>query len=161
MLDYFAGERAEMLIAIAAVLVVAASAAWLYLSSRSGFAMAIMMTVVLFGGVMAAGLASLMIRDRGASRVLTHTLQTNRYATAIAGEKARVSVVLAKFKYYRFGAVVLGVLAMAGLLLSGRGWIHGVAAGLLLVVFAQVVIDHFAEQRAHGYFEKLTAAYSN
>ena len=36
-----------------------------------------------------------------------------------------------------------------------RGWVHGVVTGLLLLVVAQVVIDHFSEQRATQYLAAL------
>ena len=155
-LEYFAGERREMFLILAFALGVAALALWLFIATRAGFAMAFMITVLLFGGLMSAGIVSLMIRDQASSRVLSLSLQTEQSATAIAGEKARIDVVLSKFKYYRFGAAVLGVLAMVGFMLSGRGWVHGVAAGLLLVVVAQVVIDHFSERRAQIYLKQLT-----
>ena len=71
-------------------------------------------------------------------------------------EKARIDVVLSKYKYYCYGAVVLAALAMAGLLLSGRGWVHGIAVSLLPVVVAQVAIDHFSERRAHIYSDRLS-----
>lgn len=156
--DYFAGERAEMLTAVAIFVVVAAMTAWLYVSSRSGFALGLMATVLLFGAVMGGGLVSLMVRDVGLSRDLGAALQTDQRTTGIAAEKERVGVVLSKYRYYRYGAAVLAAIALAGLLLSDRGWVHGVAAGLLLVVVSQVLIDHFSERRAQGYHEKLAAS---
>lgn len=59
--NYFIGERSEMVIAIAAFVSGAGATALALHSSRSGFAMALLVTVMLFGGLMGAGAASLMI----------------------------------------------------------------------------------------------------
>ena len=155
-MDYFAGERREMWLILAAALITAGLALWLFISERTEFALAFMITVLLFGTLMSAGIVSLMIRDHTLSGTLRRTLQTEQYVSSTSSEKARINVVLSKYKYYRYGAIVLAVIAVAGTMLSGRDWVHGVAAGLFLVVVAQVVIDHFSEQRAHIYFEQLT-----
>jgi hypothetical protein len=146
-----------MWIGMAVFLMVAASATWLFISSRSGFALGLMVTVVLFGAAMGAGLASLILRDRSASQLLGQTLKTERHAAALASETARIGVVLAKFRYYRLGAGALGLLAVAGLMLSDHAWVHGFGAGLFLVVAAQVVIDHFSEQRALIYLGRISS----
>jgi len=154
-LEYFAGERAEMVTAIAIFLAVAASAVWLFVYSRTGFALAFMITTVLAAGLMSAGLTSLMTRDRARSGELGAVLQTKQQPTVMVSEKQRMVVVLSKYRYYRYGAALIAVIAMAGVLLSHRGWVHGAAAGLLLVVVSQVLIDQFSEQRAKAYFERL------
>lgn len=41
------------------------------------------------------------------------------------------------------------------LALTKKPWAHGVAVGLLLMVVAQVVIDHYSERRAHRYHGEL------
>lgn len=156
--DYFAGERMEMTIAIVAFVVVAAASAWFYLASRSGFALALMLTVGVFAAIMGGGLASLLIRDRGLSAELSETLAAGQSPARLEQERERVRVVISKFRYYHYGALVLGALALAGFALSSRDWIHGIAAGLLLVVVAQVIIDRSAEARARFYLSKITPA---
>lgn len=155
-LDYFAGERSEMGIAIAVFFAVAALAIWRFVAVRTGFAMAFMTTLVLVGEVMAAGLALLMIRDHTLSRRLIHSLSTEGYATAIEREATRVRVVLTKFRYYRLVSAILALIALVALTLSGREWMQGVAAGLLTIVASQLIIDHYSQLRARDYLKKLT-----
>jgi hypothetical protein len=40
--------------------------------------------------------------------------------------------------------------------LTSLGRVHGVAAGWLVLVVAQILIDHFSERRANRYFQRLT-----
>lgn len=154
--DYFAGERCEMTIAIAAFVAVAALAIWRFIAVRTGFAMAFVTTLVWVGAVMAAGLAMLMIRDHASSRRLSSSLMTEHNVTVIVRETARIRVVLSKFKFYRLVSAGLASVALTGLMLSDREWIQGAAAGLLTIVASQLIIDHFSERRARAYLEKLT-----
>ncbi|MCJ2374438.1 hypothetical protein [Pseudomonas sp. RGM 3321] len=155
--NYFAGERNEMLAILAVSVVLALSAFALYYSSGSGLAKGFLITTLVCAGLMSATALSLMVRDGNAPTNLTVAIGSEQAPQAIASERDRVAVVISKYKYYRYGAGVLGAIALAGLLLSSRGWVHGVAAGLLLLVVAQVLIDHFSERRAHLYHEQLSA----
>jgi hypothetical protein len=157
---YFAGERNEMLsiLGVSAVLAIAAFA--LYYSSGTGLAKAFLITVVVCASLMSATALSLMIRDSKAPDNLVASIRSVHGKRVVAGERDRITVVISKYKYYRYGAAVLGALALAGLLLSSRDWIHGLAAALLLLVVAQVLIDHFSEARAHTYQTQLSLSES-
>jgi hypothetical protein len=154
--EYFAGERNEMWLVIAASSSVSVLALWLFFSARNGFSLALMASVLLFAGMLSAAAVSLLIRDRDSPRVLTLAAQTQPQGPTVAAEKARMAVVLSKYKYYRYAAAVITVFAVAAMLLSSRGWLHGVAAGLLLLAAAHAIIDHYSERRAQVYFERLT-----
>lgn len=157
-LEYFAGERVEMLLILSGSAVVAALAVWLWMANRTGFAMAFGVTILASAVLLSATAGSLLIRDKGVSSAVTQGLGTDEHAFTLGAERERVSVVVSKYKYYRYGAGVLAALAVAGLMLSSRGWLHGMAAGLLILVVVQVLIDHFSEQRASIYLQRLTAA---
>lgn len=113
-LEYFAGERAEMVTSIAVSLVVAAAAICLLIYSRTGFAFAFMITTVLAAGLMSAGLASLITRDAGKSRELRAVLAAGHSPVIMASEKRRMVVVLSEYRYYRYGAAFLALVAVAG-----------------------------------------------
>jgi hypothetical protein len=153
--NYFAGERNEMLVILGVSAVLAMSAFALYYSSGTGLAKAFLITVLVCAGLMSATAFSLMIRANKAPDNLVAGIGSEQGKQIVAGERERIAVVISKYRYYRYGAAVLGALALAGLLLSSREWIHGVAAGLLLLVVAQVLIDHFSEARAHIYLAQL------
>ena len=50
----------------------------------------------------------------------------------------------------------VGLAALLILALSRQPWLHGVAAGMLLLVVAQVVIDRYSENRATSYLAQLS-----
>ena len=159
-LEYFAGERREMVSMIAGAVILSAAVLWLYLSARTGFALALLATVLLFATLMSAGAVSLLARDATSSPALVRSLQQENHYSVVTNEAERIHVVISKYKYYRYGAAAIGLLAIAGLLTIQRGWMHGVAAGLLLLAPAQVIIDHFSERRAHIYLQQLNHAVS-
>jgi hypothetical protein len=66
--------------------------------------------------------------------------------------------VIRKYPYYRIGALGLGLFALVAVAVSRRAWVNGAAAGLLLVVVAQVGIDHYSEARAMRYAGQIRAA---
>lgn len=100
---------------------------------------------------------SLLVRDKALSSTLIQGVNSPHCGQIVAEEVARIETVVSKYSYYRYGAAVLAALSVLGLILTRRDWVHGVAAGLLLVVVAQVVIDHFSEQRARLYLSRLSA----
>lgn len=155
--EYFSGEYSEMLFILAGSVLFAALATWLWRVTRSGFAVGIGVTV-LVAVVLLAGMAtSLLVRDKGLSSSLLQSVSSPHGAEIVAEEVARIETVVSKYRYYRYGAAVLAALSVLGLIVTRRDWVHGVAAGLLLIVVAQVVIDHFSEQRARLYLTRLSA----
>jgi hypothetical protein len=155
MVEYFSGERSEMFAMLAGAILFSAGALWLFLAARTSFALAFMATVFLFASLMSAGTVSLLIRDAKTPVVLSRAFSSAQQASSIADEEERIRVVISKYKYYRYGAAVIGLIAITGLLTLNKGSVHGVAAGLLLLVPAQTIIDHFSERRAHTYLEQL------
>ena len=54
LLEYFAGERREILLVLAITLAVAVLTLCLFISTRGRFALALMITVLVFGGLMSS-----------------------------------------------------------------------------------------------------------
>ncbi len=156
--EYFGGEFYEMLFILAGSALLVGLAAWLWLATRSGFAMAFGTTVLVAAALFSGMAVSLMVRDKDLSNSLMQVADSPNRGQAMAQELKRIDTVVSKYRYYRYGAAVFAALSVMGLLLTHRGWVHGIAAGLLLVVAAQVVIDHFSEQRARQYLSRLSVA---
>jgi hypothetical protein len=155
--NYFAGERREGVLIIAGASLAVAFAVWLWVATRSSFAVTFGATVLLSGVLLAATAGSLLVRDKQlAASVLQGIASTDRTAVT-AAEHERVGIILSKYRYYRNGATALAALGILGLLLSDRAWVHGISAGLLLLVVAQILIDHYSERRARIYHEHLSA----
>jgi hypothetical protein len=159
--SYFDGERHEELAMLLGSVLVIAATALLIFHLRDGFTRGLFAVVLLFGMVFGAGAISLLMRDAGLRNHLATALAAvpnpSTARTALADEKARIAVVLSKFSAYRFVAASLAALAIAGVLFFAGGWVHGAAAGLLLVAASQAVIDHCSEARASSYLERLVA----
>ena len=153
--EYFKGEYNEMMLIFAGSAALTCIAVWLWVGTRSGFALGFGVTVLATAMLLCGTAASLLVRDKGLVEELTLSIGKPQQSQVLAKERARIEVVVSKYRYYRYSAAVLAALSVLGLLLTSRGWVHGVVTRLLLLVVAQVVIDHFSEQRATQYLAAL------
>jgi len=128
----------------------------LLLLARDGFAKGLMVVVVISVGLLSATAGSLLVRDTALRKQLQSQVRADTAPQAVDGERKRLGVIVANYKYYRYAAFVLGLLALLAIVASQRGWVHGAAAGVLILVLAQVVIDHYSEHRARQYLAQLT-----
>lgn len=154
-LDYFAGERKEMLLILGCSLLLSALAFWLWMAVRDHFAVAFAITVIATSVLLSGTALSLFVRDKGLSDAIVQAMGTAQQTTSIAAERERIAVVISKYPVYRYAAGIIACIALFGLVFFARDWVHGVSAGLLLLVVAQVLIDHYSEQRASAYFKQL------
>jgi hypothetical protein len=155
-LEYFAGERQEMLLILGGSLLVTVLVLWLWIITRTDFAAAFAITVIATAALFSGTAVSLLARDNGVSNTIVQALGTERQTASLTGERERIAVVRSKYRYYRYASSVIASIAILGLAILNRGWVHGVAAGLLLLVVAQILIDHYSERRADRYFQRLT-----
>ena len=153
--EYFKGEYNEMMLIFAGSAALTCIAVWLWVATHSGFAVGFGVTVLATAMLLCGTAASLLVRDKGLVEELTLSIGKPQQSQVLAKERARIEVVVSKYRYYRYSAAVLAALSVLGLLLTSRGWVHGVVTRLLLLVVAQVVIDHFSEQRATQYLAAL------
>lgn len=158
--QYFLGERHEGLLIVAGSIVLSILAYWLWGATKTGFAAAFAATVIAAALLLAGTAGSLLVRDKELVVKVVQGIDSPAQHAVVATERERVGVIVSKYRYYRYGAAVIAALSVLGLFLSDRPWVHGVAAGLLLVVVAQVLIDHYSEQRARVYYERLSPSVS-
>ena len=154
-LDYFAGERQEMLLIVGGSLLFSVLALCLWSVTRTGFSSAFAITVLATAILFSATAFSLSVRDRSLSTSLVQAVGTPQQTANLAAERERIAVVVSKYPYYHYASGVIALIAVLGFVFSSRGWVHGLAAGLLLLVVAQVLIDHYSEQRATCYLKRL------
>jgi hypothetical protein len=154
---YFTGERLEgfAILAFSAGLVIVA--AGLHAAGRDGFSRGFGGVALVVAALLAAMVISLMRRDAPHEATLVAGLRGADAKAIVAAEAGRMAVVIGKYPHYRIGALGFGALALAAVALSRRGWVNGAAAGVLLLVIAQVVIDHYSESRAVRYAGQLRA----
>lgn len=153
--EYFFGERQEMIIIIATFFAVIVSSLCLLYYSRTSFMIAFAGIVTVFGGMASAGAVSLIVRDRAISAELGTKLAGSARLDRLAVEEERIKVVLSKYQRYRYAAAILALISIGGVAFSQRGWVHGLAAALLLLVVGQMLVDHYSEQRALLYHSRL------
>jgi hypothetical protein len=155
---YFTGERSEgfAILAFSAGLVLVA--AGLHAVGRDGFSRGFGVAAVLLALLLSSTVISLMRRDAPHQAGLVAALQSGEATGAVAAESSRMAEVIRKYPYYRIAALGFGVLGLAAGALSRRGWVNGAATGVLLLVIAQVMIDHYSEARATRYAGQLREA---
>lgn len=153
--QYFQGERREMLAIITGSVLLTIVVVGFFLVVRDSFSKGLLVTVTICAALLVGTAASLLSRDAKLCDDLLAVEGSAQAHVAIVGERARVEAIIARYKYYRYGAAALGLLALAMLVASRRGWATGTAMGLLLLVLAQVMIDHYSEARAHHYLSWL------
>jgi len=156
--DYFRGERHEMLAILAGSLGLVLVAASLYAVARDGFARGFGLTSLLVAIVLSATAVSLLRRDPPHQARLVASARGAEPEAALAGEATRMAGVIAKYPSYRYAALGLGLLAIVAVALTRRGRVVGAAAGVLVLLVAQLTIDHYSEARASRYAGQLSAA---
>ncbi len=157
-IHYFEGERREMFAIIAGSVVLTLLVLGFVFVVRDPFSKGLAVTVAITALLLAGTAGSLLARDASLSRDVISAMKPGVVEKAVEAERSRIDAVISKYKYYRYGAAGLGLLALLTLVVSRRGWAHGAAAGLLLLVLAQVLIDHYSERRARQYAEQLRAS---
>lgn len=91
--------------------------------------------------------------------MLVSGVQSANAKTILATETRRVADFIKKYPYYRYGVLFLGLLALAAVAITRQGWVNGAAAGVLLLVVAQLTIDHYSETRAIRHAGHLASAF--
>ncbi|WOP14235.1 hypothetical protein [Ottowia sp. SB7-C50] len=155
-LAYFQGERHEMLSILGVSGVLAAIVVLFFLTVRDSFARGLMVTVLVCAALLSATAITLLVRDQRLSQSLVSALSGATGPTAVEQEQTRITAVIGNYPRYRWGAAVVGLAALLILALSRQPWLHGAAAGMLLLVVAQVVIDRYSENRATSYLAQLS-----
>jgi hypothetical protein len=156
--DYFRGERHEMFAILAGALGLVIVAAALHAAGRDGFARGFGLTSALVAMLLSATAVSLLRRDPPHQARLVAAVQGAEARAALAVEATRMAEVVARYPHYRHAALGLGLLALAAVAISRRGWVNGAAAGVLVLLVAQLTIDHYSEARATRYAGQLSAA---
>ena len=147
---YFTGERQEMLVILALVVAALLATTVFYATTRDGFAKGLGAVVLLSSLLLSATAVALLRRDPPLRAALEAAVQSNN-AGAVSSEAVRMAEVIRRYAFYRYGALLLGVLAFASAGVTRQGWVHGACAGALILIAAQLTIDHYSERRAVRY----------
>jgi hypothetical protein len=155
---YFRGERSEMLSILAFSLAAVLVAGALHAVTRDGFSRGFGIATLASALLLSATAASLLRRDPPHQARLVANVRGTDPGASVAAEASRMAEVIRKYPSYRRVALGLAVLALVGVAATRIGWVNGAAAGILVLVVAQTVVDHYSEARAIRYARELDAA---
>lgn len=155
--EYFLGERREMITILLSAGLAILFALFLLIRLRDGFAAGLAFTVIVAAGLLAATAFSLLRRDGPMLTAIISEAQSGSVAEVSEREFSRITTVIKKYPIYHWVALAIGIIAIALAVFFRVSAVRGVAAGLLLFVAAQFVIDHYSEHRARLYESRLHA----
>lgn len=156
MQHYFRGEKAEsgalLFVTLALLLAGLALAFYVRQPFTRGLG-AVLIAAALIGGVVGT---TVYFRTDKQVADLTSLYQSNRGEfTRVEG--GRMDTVVASFRFYRLMYTLAGVVALILISLTKSPGLHGLAVGLFIFAAMGFTIDHYAEERARWYAEKVHA----
>ena len=153
---YFRGEKVEsavlLLISLSLLIGSIALIFWVRQPFTKGLG-TVLLLAALIG--LSVGGAVFFRTDRQASDLAS--IYTSSHQEFVDVEGQRMDKVVASFRFYRFMYVVAGIVALVLVSLTRAPVLHGAAVGLFVFVAMGFVIDHYAEERAIWYAEKVHA----
>ena len=148
---YFQGEKIEALVFILPIgLLSLAFSAWLFTDGPSGFARGVAMPFLLMGLLMTTVGGVVGYRTPGQVARLQQSLQTDPQAT-LAVESQRMQKVNTAWRRYLVLWAFMGVVGLGLRLATGGDFSHGLGIALVLFAGVGLMVDGFAERRAHAY----------
>lgn len=153
--EYFLGERREMIAILISAGVAILIAFFVLIRLRDGFAAGFAFTVIIAAVLLGGTAFSLLKRDGPMLTAMTVEAQSGAVAAVREREIIRITTIIEKYPIYHRVALALGMIAIVLAAFVSLPAARGVAAGLLLLVAAQFIIDHYSESRARLYESKL------
>jgi hypothetical protein len=159
---YFAAEKAESVLFVAAGALAIAASIWLVAVASAYRAMAAPLALVAL--IQLAVGASVYLRTDGQVAALERSLapgSPTRDAAAQA-ERARMAKVYSNFQIYKYVEIALFAAGAALALFAGRRDLgFSVGAGLIAQSSLMLLFDLFAERRAERYLEALARLFGS
>ncbi len=153
--EYFLGERREMVAILISAGVAILIALFVLIRLRDGFAAGVAFTVIIAAVLLGGAAVSLLKRDGPMLTAITVEAQSGAVAVVREREIGRITTIIEKYPIYHRVALALGIIAIVLAAFVSSPAARGVAAGLLLLVAAQFIIDHYSESRARLYESRL------
>jgi hypothetical protein len=148
---YFQGEKIEALVFILPIgLLSLVFSAWLFTDGPTGFARGVAIPFLLVGLLMTTVGGVVGYRTPQQVSQLQQGLQTDPQA-ALANESQRMQKVNAAWSKYMAVWALMGVLGLALRLATSSDFSQGVGIAMVLFAGVGLMVDGFAERRAHAY----------
>ena len=148
---YFQGEKIEALVFILPIgLLSLVFSAWLFTDGASGFARGVALAFLLMGLLMTTVGGVVGYRTPGQVVQLQQALQTDPNA-ALAVESQRMQKVNSAWGKYLVLWGLMGALGLGLRFATGGDFSQGLGIALVLFAGVGLMVDGFAERRAHAY----------
>jgi hypothetical protein len=148
---YFQGEKIEALVFILPIgLLSLVFSAWLFTDGPSGFARGVAIPFLLMGLLMTTVGGVVGYRTPGQVAQLQQGMQTDPQA-ALTVESQRMQKVNAAWSKYLVLWAVMGVMGLGLRFAAGGDFSQGLGIALVLFAGVGLMVDGFAERRAHAY----------
>ena len=156
--QYFQGEKIEALVFILPIgLLSLVFSVWLFTDEPGAFAKGVAIPFLLMGLLMTTVGGVVGYRTPGQVAQLQQGLQTDPQA-ALAVESQRMQKVNAAWSKYLVLWGLMGVLGLGLRFATGGDFSQGLGIGLVLFAGVGLMVDGFAERRAHAYESILQGA---
>jgi hypothetical protein len=110
---------------------------------------------LLFAGVLAIAGGGILWKTVDARQGRLTGAHAADPAAPVAEEVARMDKVNANWPVLKYSWAALTVIALGLMLFVARDWVRGVALAVIVLCAVALVIDTFAERRAHIYSERI------
>lgn len=148
---YFQGEKIEALGFILPIgLLSLVFSAWLFTDSPSSFARGVAIPFLVMGLVMTAVGGVVGLRTPSQVTQLQQGLQTD-VRSAVAAESVRMDTVNKAWSKYLILWGLMGVVGLGLRFATSVNFAHGLGIALVLFSGVGLMVDGFAERRAHSY----------
>ena len=148
---YFQGEKIEALVFILPIgLLSLVFSAWLFVDGVNGFTRGVAIPFLVMGLVMTAVGGAVGVRTPSQVAQLQQGLQTEPTAT-VATERARMEKVNKAWGMYLVAWALMGALGLGLRFVLSGDFAQGLGIALVLFSGVGLMVDGFAERRAHAY----------
>ena len=153
---YFRGEKAEsaviLLISVTLLLASVALIFWVRQPFTKGLGGVLLLAALI--GVSVGGAVFFRTDSQVAELAAVYRSSPQEFVDV---EGQRMDKVVESFRTYRFMYIVSGIVALGLVSLTSSPALHGAAVGLFVFAAMGFSIDHYAEERALWYAEKVHA----
>lgn len=155
--EYFQGERSEMMALVVFSAASVGVSIALFAMTKDRFAKGLASVLLAMAVVFLSVAVPLLSRDARQRQEVVHHMTAGDAEPMVARESARMSDVIGRYAYYRYGYAAMLVAAAIIALGMRSSLVNGIAVGLVVFAATGLVVDHYSEERARVYQTRLAS----
>jgi hypothetical protein len=157
---YFTGEAAEAYIVIGGYIFIVLCAGLLWFKFSDRFSITLSITTLVLALFMSSGFGYLLIRDSVNRQNLVQLVEsqdTEEVSQTLQKEKDRMQTVADGYLNLRRMFAVSALVGAILIIFTHNSVSHAIAVGMMFFAMSGAIIDHYSEERASIYLEKLNS----